>query len=83
MIEVIIVALLVIWSTIVVFKKVFPTSANSVFMHLSNLCNKQGWHTLAKWLKPAEVSGCGGGCGCAVTEEKTVKQPEIQAVKWK
>jgi hypothetical protein len=83
MIEVMIVAVLVLWSTLVVFKKVFPTSANSVFMRLSNLCHQQGWTTLAKWLKPKMASGCGGGCGCAATEEKTAKQPEVQAVKWK
>ncbi|NNH00440.1 DUF6587 family protein [Acinetobacter sp. ANC 5414] len=83
MIEVVIVAALVIWSAIVVFKKVFPQTANSVFMELSSLCAKQGWLTLAKWLKPAMVSGCGGSCGCSTTDDKVKTKPEVQAVKWK
>ncbi len=83
MIEVMIVAALVIWSAIVVFKKVFPKTANSVFMQLSSFCAKQGWFTLAKWLKPAMVSGCGGSCGCSANEEPVQKRTEVQAVKWK
>ncbi|MEG1489097.1 DUF6587 family protein [Acinetobacter sp.] len=83
MIEVLIIAALVIWSAVVVFKKVFPKMANSVFMALSNVCHQQGWSTLAKWLKPAMVSGCGGSCGCAATEDSTQKKTEVQAVKWK
>jgi len=83
MIEVVIVAALVIWSAIVVFKKVFSQTANSVFMKLSSFCDKQGWLSLAKWLKPAMVLGCGGGCGCSATQDNTQKKPEVQAVKWK
>jgi hypothetical protein len=83
MIEVVIVAALVIWSAVVVFKKVFPQTANSVFMQLSTACAKQGWLTLAKWLKPATVLGCGGSCGCSATEDSAQKKPEVQAVKWK
>ena len=83
MIEVVIVAALVLWSVVVVFKKVFPQTANSVFMQLSTACAKQGWLTLAKWLKPATVLGCGGSCGCSATEDSTQKKPQVQAVKWK
>ena len=83
MIEVVIVAALVIWSAVVVFKKVFPRTANSIFMQLSNACAKQGWLSLAKWLKPAAVLGCGGSCGCSATEDSAQKKPEVQAVKWK
>ncbi|MDK1682288.1 DUF6587 family protein [Acinetobacter terrestris] len=83
MIEVVIVAALVIWSAVVVFKKVFPQTANSVFMQLSTACAKQGWLTLAKWLKPATVLGCGGSCGCSAIEDSAQKKPEVQAVKWK
>ncbi|OTG68814.1 hypothetical protein B9T25_04845 [Acinetobacter sp. ANC 4470] len=83
MIEVVIVAALVIWSTLVVFKKVFPKTASLVFMALSNGCSQQGWSTLANWLKPAMVSGCGGSCGCAATEDSAQKKVEVQAVKWK
>lgn len=83
MIEVVIVAALVIWSAIVVFKKVFPQTANSVFMQLSSFCAKQGWLTLAKWLKPAMVLGCGGSCGCSATEDNVKTKSEVQAVKWK
>ena len=83
MIEVVIVAALVLWSVVVVFKKVFPQTANSVFMQLSTACAKQGWLTLAKWLKPATVLGCGGSCGCSANEDSAQKKPEVQAVKWK
>ena len=83
MIEVLIIAALVIWSAVVVFKKVFPNTSNSVFMSLSNTCDSKGWTALAKWLKPAMVSGCGGGCGCSATEAPTKKKTDVQAVKWK
>ncbi|NNH38807.1 DUF6587 family protein [Acinetobacter terrae] len=83
MIEVVIVAALVLWSAVVVFKKVFPQTAKSVFMQLSTACAKQGWLTLAKWLKPATVLDCGGSCGCSSTEDSAQKKPEVQAVKWK
>ena len=83
MIEILVVAALVIWSAVVVFKKVFPRTSNSVFSALSIMCANQGWAALAKWLKPAMAAGCGGSCGCAATEDQTSKKPEIQAVKWK
>jgi hypothetical protein len=83
MIEILIVAILVAWSAVVVFKKVFPKTSNSVFMSLSNMCEQKGWATLAKWLKPAMVSGCGGSCGCSASEEKSTKKVDVQAVKWK
>lgn len=83
MIEILVVALLVIWSAVVVFKKVFPQTSNSVFTSLSNFCSDKGWVTLAKWLKPAMVSGCGGSCGCSATDSASPKKVETQAVKWK
>lgn len=83
MVEILIVAALVVWSAIVVFKKVFPNTSSSVFMSLSNTCDAKGWTTLAKWLKPATVSGCGGGCGCSASEEPKAQKTEVQAVKWK
>lgn len=83
MIEILVVAALVIWSAIVVFKQVFPRTSNSVFSTLSSLCAGQGWTVLAKWLKPAMASGCGGSCGCSATEDQSPKKAEIQAVKWK
>ena len=83
MIETIIVAALVMWSALVVFKKVFPQTANSFFMTVSNMCSQHGWSTLAKWFKPAMVSGCGGGCGCSVSEDKVQQKTQVQAVKWK
>lgn len=81
MIEVFIVAILVVWSAIVVFKKVFPKSAYSVFLHLSEFCQRQGWTSMAKWFRPATVSGCGGSCGCSQSETKS--KVEVQSVKWK
>lgn len=83
MIEVLIVAVLVAWSALVVFKKVFPKSAFKVFLKLSQLCQAKGWNGLATWLKPAMVAGCGGGCGCSSNDAESNKKTEIQTVKWK
>ncbi len=83
MIEILIVAALVLWSAVVAFKKVFPKASYSVFNSLSNSCQKQGWTALAKCLKPAMVSGCGGSCGCSASDTPAKKKPEVQAVKWK
>ncbi|MCH7335361.1 DUF6587 family protein [Acinetobacter sp. NIPH 2699] len=83
MFEYFIIAVLLLWSTTVVFKKVFPQTAGSVFLAVSNLCQRLGWQRLAKWLKPKAVAGCGGNCGCP-TDEATAKKPEaIQTVKWR
>jgi hypothetical protein len=84
MVEVIIVAVLVLWSSLVVFKKVFPQTAFTVFSKLSQFCQSHGWTTLSRWLKPQAVAGCGGNCACPTNEnqaEKKVDSP--QAVKWK
>lgn len=43
MIEIFIVAALVLWSMLVVFKKVFPNTSNSVFQKLSDACAAKGW----------------------------------------
>lgn len=83
MIEIAIIAALVLWSTVVVFKKVFPKTSNSVFSSLSTACDKRGLNQLAKWLQPTLASGCGGNCSCPATEEKSANKSEIQAVKWK
>ncbi|OTG76947.1 hypothetical protein B9T33_15550 [Acinetobacter sp. ANC 5054] len=83
MIEILIVAALVIWSAVVVFKKVFPKTSNSVFSSLSESCARQGWNGLAKWLKPKMAAGCAGGCGCSTEDKPTAKKAEVQAVKWK
>ena len=83
MIEILIVAALVIWSAVVVFKKVFPNTSRSVFLKLSNACEAQGWHKLAKWLKPAMASGCSGNCACPASEQSSDAKPKAQAVKWK
>ena len=83
MVQFLIIAALVLWSAVVVFKKVFPKTANTTFIWLSNSCSKQGWSSLAKWLRPVAVSGCGGNCGCSSAESDTPQQTEVQAVKWK
>lgn len=83
MIEILIVAALVIWSAVVVFKKVLPQTSNSVFTSISNACARRGWSKLAAWLKPASVAGCGGSCGCSATEDATPQKEQVQAVKWK
>ena len=83
MIEILIVAALVIWSAVVVFKKVFPKTAYAFFLSLSNVAQKQGWTAIAKRLKTAMVAGCGGSCGCSSTDAPTEKKSPLQAVKWK
>ena len=84
MFEYSIVAVLVLWSAFVVFKKVFPKTAGSLSLILSNLCQRFGWYHLATWLKPKIVVGCGGGCGCAVDDNNEPKKQEtIQAIKWR
>ena len=84
MFEYSIVAVLVLWSAFVVFKKVFPKTASSLSLILSNLCQRFGWYRLATWLKPKIVVGCGVGCGCAVDDNNEPKKQEtIQAVKWR
>lgn len=81
MIEIVIIAALVLWSTVVVFKKVFPKTSNSVFSSLSLACDKRGFIRLAKWLQPTMAAGCGGSCSCEVKDAP--KKVEVQAVKWK
>ena len=82
MVQYLIIAVLVIWSAVVVFKKVFPKTANSVFSSLSAFCEKQGWVTLAKWLKPKMACGCAGGCGCSREDKPTNTVQEIKPIKW-
>lgn len=81
MIEMLIVAVLVLWSALVVFKKVFPKTSSSVFSSISIALENKGWNKLATWMRPKQVAGCGGNCGCDAQDEP--KKPEIQAVKWK
>ena len=83
MIEILIVAVLVVWSALVVLKKVFPNISRSVFQKLSDACAAKDWHTLAKWLKPAMAGGCGGNCACPASEQSSDAKPKAQAVKWK
>lgn len=83
MVEGLIIAVLVLWSTLVVFKKVFPKTSFKFFLSLANVAEKQGLPRLAKWLKPAMPAGCGGSCGCSTNDEAETKKPAVQAVKWK
>ena len=83
MFEYLIVAVLVLWSAVVVFKKVFPQTANAAFLALSNLCQRLGWQRLALWIKPNIVTGCGGSCGCASSDADTKPSDAVQAVKWR
>lgn len=83
MIEILIITALVIWSALVVFKKVFPKTSSSVFLKWSNACADKGWHGLAKRLKPAVATGCGGNCGCDTSNSPETKNTQVQAVKWK
>ncbi|MCH7388594.1 hypothetical protein MMO39_15025 [Acinetobacter modestus] len=83
MFEYLIVAVLVLWSTFVVFKKVFPKTASSLLLILSNLCQRFGWQSLAMWLKPKAVIGCAGGCGCSTDANEPQNKEAIQTVKWR
>lgn len=82
MIEILIVAVLVLWSTCVVVKKVFPQTSNAILQKLSSACEQKGWMTLAQWLKPKQSAGCGGNCACPVSEDSKPKT-QVSAVKWK
>lgn len=82
MVESLIITVLVVWSAIVVFKKVFPQTSNTVFLKLATWCEQQHWQTLAKWLKPKMAAGCAGGCGCSASDNAPLKKAEIKPVKW-
>ncbi|WP_130803543.1 DUF6587 family protein [Acinetobacter ihumii] len=82
MIEYLIIAVLVIWSAVVVFKKVFPKTSNSVFSKMSIFCEQHGWQRLSQCLKPKIASGCAGGCGCSVDDKPISKNVEVKPVKW-
>ena len=81
--EYLIIAVLVLWSAIVVFKKVFPQTSNAVFLALSNQCQRLGWQRLASWLKPKMVTGCGGSCGCSSNQTESKASTPVQTVKWR
>lgn len=84
MVEFLIIAVLVTWSAVVVFKKVCPKTAAKILTVFSRRCEQAGWSGLAKWLKPAAVMGCGGSCGCATdSDQAEPKKIQVQAVKWK
>ncbi|TXJ10278.1 MAG: hypothetical protein E6Q25_01280 [Acinetobacter sp.] len=83
MIEFFIITLLVLWSCVVVFKKLMPNTANRAFMNLANFCQTQGWQKLAKWLQPKTNGGCAGGCGCDVANTPTQASSEVNTIKWK
>ena len=83
MFEYLIVAVLVLWSTFVVFKKVFPKTARFLSLILSNICQRFGWQSLAMWLKPKAVIGCAGGCGCSTDVTEPQNKEAIQTVKWR
>ena len=83
MFEYLIIALLVLWSVAVVFKKILPQTANAALFAVSSLCQHFGWQRLATWLKPKMLVGCAGGCGCSTDEKETKKSQAIQTVKWR
>lgn len=85
MIELLIVALLVIWSAVVVFKKVFPKTAYTVLLRLAEACQRRGWRTPAQWFRPKTLpGGCGGSCGCDQSPDATAaKTEEVKPVQWR
>lgn len=80
-IEFFIITVLVLWSCLIVFKKILPKTANNIMLRCAQVCRKKGWHTCAKWLTPKMSAGCGGNCGCSTDE--AAKPQEINTVKWK
>ena len=82
MVEILIITVLVLWSCIIVFKKLMPKTSNNVFKSLSIWCEAKGWKGLARRLAPKVASGCGGSCGCSTDDKPEISQ-EIKAVKWK
>ncbi|MEB3755034.1 DUF6587 family protein [Acinetobacter sp. MD2(2019)] len=83
MVTYLIIAALVIWSALYVFKKVFPQTAFKCFSSLADFAQAQGQNKLAQWLRPAMPMGCGGGCGCSTDAPAKKVKVETQAVKWK
>ncbi|GAA5018174.1 hypothetical protein GCM10023206_31500 [Acinetobacter puyangensis] len=84
MIQYLIIAVLLLWSSVVVFKKVMPNTANKTFLAISMFFKQQGWHGLSKRFAPKQSSGCGGGCGCGNESDSASKHSqEIKTVKWK
>lgn len=83
MVQYLIIAVLVLWSAIYTFKKIFPQSAYSAFSALARGCEQRGWMTLANWLRPTMAAGCSGGCGCSADNSSQPKKATLQAVKWK
>ena len=82
MVEILIITVLVLWSCIIVFKKVMPKTANATFSSISDFCQRKGWQSLAKLFAPKMAAGCGGSCSCG-SESKDDTQQEVKAVKWK
>ena len=83
MLEGLIIAVLVLWSTLVVFKKVFPKTSFKLFLSLAQTAEQRGLPRLAKWLKPGMAAGCGGSCDCSQSDQPQQQKPQAQAVKWK
>lgn len=85
MLEILIITVLVLWSCLVVFKKIMPNTAQQLFTGLANFCQRQGWQALAAYLMPKKNTGCGGGCDCgSASTMQSSKQPvEVKTVKWK
>ena len=82
MFEALIITLLVLWSAVVVFKKVLPKTSSKLQFKLAQLCQQRGWQALAKWLQPKAATGCGGSCDCSQSDQESSKT-QVQAVKWK
>lgn len=84
MIEFFIITVLVLWSSIVVFKNLMPKTANKTYTSVAHFCEARGWHSLASKIMPKKTSGsCGGGCGCGVDDGVKSKSQQIKTVKWK
>lgn len=88
MVETLILAVIGLWSIVVVLGKLLPNQRRQSLMWLAQWCQQRGYGRIAAWLSPAESGGCDSGCSsCASrcstpTPLTTARETEIQAVKW-
>ncbi len=84
MIEYLIIAIVVLWSAVIVFKNVMPKTYYQALTSTAEFALKRGWDGVAKWLMPKQkAQSCGGGCGCDTDSIDKQQIDKINTVKWK
>lgn len=84
MTETIIVALIVLWSVWVTFRRFFPATVAKQQKNLATFLALKGWMGVSKWLEPAISGGdCDSGCSRCPSRCATPNpEPEEQVVRW-